>query len=231
MSSLFNFLQYEPIILVVFSAVVVTLALFLIRRVIFRPAQSIESEEKEVGEGQQPSQEKAGSRNKLFMNAKKAVNMILISLVFLVVLGVGYLAYDFFLQPVRIVGAAQFKSEKGKNISQLQKGGLSAWRQAKVYLLDVRSRKKHSKEHLVGSESLPAERAVTEAYPIEGVVIAVYSDEAAFDEARKVADAIIRNGESGKVKYDERIGKIFVIKDGYEGLKKAGLSTESGGWD
>jgi rhodanese-related sulfurtransferase len=227
---LIAYLQNKPIVLVLLAAVAVTIASFVVLPALFRPIQAIRPKE-EKDQGKKGAKDKKGSEHKGFLNKKTIIKFLLSGLLGLVVLGAGYLAYDFFLQPVRIVGAAQFKLEKGKNISQLQKGGLSAWERVEVYLLDVRSREKYSTEHLVGSESLPAERAISEAYPIEGVAIAVYSDEAAFDEARKVADAIIRNGESGKVKYDKKIGNIYVIKDGYEGLKKAGLSTESGGWD
>jgi rhodanese-related sulfurtransferase len=229
-NDLLSYLQNELIILLLLAAAAVTIASFIVLTALFRPIQVIKSkEEKDLGG--KHAKDKKSSEYRPFLNKKTIIKVLLSGLIGLVVLGAGYLAYDFFLQPVRIMGAAQFKLEKEKNISQLQKGGLSAWQQAEVYLLDVRSREKYSVEHLVGSESLPAERAVSEAYPIEGVAIAVYSDEAAFDEARKVADAIIKNGESGKVEYDERIGKVFVIKDGFEGLKKAGLSTESGVWD
>jgi len=141
----------------------------------------------------------------------------------------GYLFY-YYNQPVRIVTASQFKLEKGKDIRELQQNG-GTWDTVGLYLLDVRSRSEYAVEHLKASASLPAERAANESYPIEKVDIAVYSTNDKFEEARKVADAIKRNGYSIKAKYKDKIGKIYVIKDGFEGLKKAGLATQSGGWN
>ena len=228
MDELFVNLQNELVILGLFAAVVVTAALFLLLSVFFRPTQVITSKERQKDK---PKKGEINSKHKFGLTKRMVVQTSLAILIGLAMIGASYLVYDFFVQPVRIVEAARFKLEKGENIHQLQTKGASSWQQAKIYLLDVRSRTEYAKGHLVGSESLPAERAINEAYPIEGVAVAVYSDKSGLDEARKVADAIIKNGESGKVKYDKKIGRIYVIKDGYEGLKKAGLSTESGGWD
>ena len=228
MDELLVYLQNEPVILGLFAAVVVTVASFFLLSVFFRPIQVITPKERQKDKSKKGE---SNSKYKFGLTKRKAVQTALAILIGLAMVGASYLAYDFFVQPVRIVGAAQFKLEKGESIHQLQTKGASSWQQAKIYLLDVRSRTEYAKDHLVGSESLPAERAINEAYPIEGVAVAVYSDKSGLDEARKVADAIIKNGESGKVKYKEEIGKIFVIKDGFEGLKNSGLKTEVGGWD
>ena len=228
MDEVLVYLQNGPVILGLFAAVVVTVASFFLLSVFFRPIQVITPKERQEGK---PKKGEINSKYKFGLTKRATVQVSLAILIGLAMVGASYLAYDFFVQPVRIVGAAQFKLEKGENIHQLQTKGASSWQQAKIYLLDVRSRTEYAKDHLVGSESLPAERAINEAYPIEGVAVAVYSNKSGLDEARKVADAIIKNGESGKVKYKEEIGKIFVIKDGFEGLKNSGLKTEVGEWD
>ena len=146
------------------------------------------------------------------------------------ILALAYLSYDFFFRPVREVSAWQIKLEQEGKIKRLQKGGLGAWQEAKTYLLDVRNRAIFEKEHLVGSQSLPADRAITETYPIQDVPIIVYSDKSSFDEAKKVAEAIVKNGASSKGAA-KNPGRIYVVKDGFEGLKNAGLVTESGVWD
>jgi len=143
----------------------------------------------------------------------------------------GACVYYYFSQPVRIVSAAQFKLEKGGAISELQQRGFSSWEAISLLLLDVRSRQEYATEHLKGSASSPVEIAVREVYPKEEVDIVVYSAASRFDEARKTADSIKKNGNLVKDRYKERVGKIYVIRDGFEGLKKAGLATEVGIWD
>jgi len=97
--------------------------------------------------------------------------------------------------------------------------------------LDVRTRKEFAVEHLRGSVSAPAEIAAKDQYPIEKVDVIVYSAESRFDEARKVADAVKKNGDLVKGAYKEKVGTIYVVRDGFEGLKAAGLATEPGIWD
>ncbi|MEX0621955.1 MAG: rhodanese-like domain-containing protein [Candidatus Woykebacteria bacterium] len=150
--------------------------------------------------------------------------------VIIAALVVGYFAYDFFFRPVRVVSAWQLRLEQGAKIKELQEGGLAVWPTAKIYLLDVRSRDDYAKEHLRGSGSLPANRAEDEFYPIEDVVVVVYSGQHGYDLAKGAADDIWQNGQSGRVNYKNQ-GKIYVVKDGFEGLKNSGLTTEEGEWD
>ena len=142
----------------------------------------------------------------------------------LILVGTAIFAFDFLLRPVRMMDSWQLKLEKGGQLSKLQAGGLSSWPEAKIYLLDVRSRDSYKKGHLRGAENLPSYKAA-EFYPIENIPVIVYSSEFSLSEARKVADAITENGKSGRITY-ENPGKIFVVKDGFEGLKKAGFKIE-----
>ena len=161
----------------------------------------------------------------------KSPKYIIVSLLVVVfVVGIGYLAYDFFLAPIRIVSAWQIKLEKGSQLSKLQDGGLASWPKAKIYLLDLRDRDSYAKDHLVGSESLPANIAAIEFYPIDKVTLVVYSSKSNLAEARIAAEGIVKNGGSGKIKYNQP-GRIIIIKYGFESLKDAGLKTEGGVWD
>lgn len=144
----------------------------------------------------------------------------------LILVGTAIFAFDFLLRPVRMMDSWQLKLEKGGQLAKLQAGGLSSWPEAKIYLLDVRSSDSYEKGHLRGAQNLPSYRAA-EFYPIENVPVVVYSSEFSLSEARKVADVINENGRSGRITY-ENPGKIFVVKDGFEGLKKAGFRIESG---
>lgn len=158
---------------------------------------------------------------------RRSLAFVIVGLVFIF----GLYAFYYVNQPMRVVTATQFKLEKSASIKQLQEQGLGSWRVAGVYFLDIRSREEYAKEHLKGSESLPTERAIKGKYPFEKIDMAVYSSSSKFEEARKVAEAIKKNGDAAEDKYKEKFGKIYVIKDGFEGLKAAGLITESGIWD
>ena len=153
----------------------------------------------------------------------KYLILIVIAIIFLVI---DIFAFEYFLRPVRMMDAWQLKLEKGGQLSKLQTGGLGSWPEAKIYMIDVRSNESYEKGHLRGAENLPSYRAA-EFYPIEGIPVVVYSSEFSLGDARAVADAIEENGKSGRIKYDKP-GKIFVIKDGYEGLKKSGFKIEKG---
>lgn len=142
----------------------------------------------------------------------------------LILVGTAIFAFDFLLRPVRMMDSWQLKLEKGGQLSKLQAGGLSSWPEAKIYLLDVRSRDSYKKGHLRGAENLPSYKAA-EFYPIENIPVVVYSSEFSLGDARAVADAIDENGKSGRITY-ENPGKIFIVKDGFEGLKKAGFKIE-----
>ena len=135
----------------------------------------------------------------------------------------GFYVYYYINQPVRIITAAQLKLEKGRAIELTQQGP-SGRSKADFYLLDVRSRSEYAVEHLKGSASVPAETAIKQS-PVSKLDVVVYSTASRFDEARKVANVIKKKGSKGM------IGKIYLIKDGFEGLEKAGLLTESGIWD
>ena len=143
----------------------------------------------------------------------------------LILVGTAIFAFDFFLRPVRMMDSWQLKLEKGGQLAKLQAGGLSSWPEAKIYLLDVRSSDSYDKGHLRGAQNLPSYKAA-EFYPIENVPVVIYSSEFSLEEARKVADVINENGRSGRITY-ENPGKIFVVKDGFEGLRKAGFRIES----
>lgn len=253
MEDILSKLQNEPIALVIIAVLVVAIAFLFLIPVLRNYLKSFglptikagdedkEADEPEEGEEEFKKVEKSVTSEvkkaskkfpklnfKLDFKKKSPKTIVLIVIVLLVVFGVGYVAYDFYSRPVRVVSAWQFKLERGGAIKKLQNEGLVAWPKAKIYLLDLRSRESYAKDHLVGSESLPADRAVTEFYPIENVTMIIYSSN--FNEARKVAEGIVKNGQSGKINY-ENPGQVIIIKDGFEGLKGAGLKTESGEWD
>lgn len=150
-------------------------------------------------------------------------------LVVLLILIFGSYVYYYFNQPVRIVTAAQLKLEKGRVVNKLQDKGLSSWVENRIYFLDIRSPEEYAAGHLKGSSSLPAERVAQEMYPMGKIDLVIYSTSSRFDEVRKAADSIEKKAKLSQ--YKGKSGKIYLIKDGFEGLEKAGLLTEFGIWD
>jgi rhodanese-related sulfurtransferase len=239
--NLFDTLQNEPVVLVIIAVLAVGVAFLFTLPVFLKYTKSFDLPVIKASEVKPKKKEKVAAPKQkeapkprpslgLTFNIRSVKILAPLVIVIVILLGGGYLAYDFFVRPVRIVAAGQFKLEKRGALSKLQERGLSAWPEAKLYLLDVRSRSSYAQDHVVGSESLPANRAKLEFYPIEGVPVAVYSSELNLDVAREVAEAISKNGESGRITY-ENPGKVYVIKDGFEGLKASGLKTEAGEWD
>ncbi len=253
MEDLLSNLQNEPLVLIIVAIFAVAIAFLFMIPVFLKylklfglPTIKASDEAKEADEPEEEEDESKKAEKSVTSEVKKATKkfpklnfkldfkkkspktIVLAVITLLVVVGVGYVAYDFYFRPVRVVSAWQFNLERSGAIKKLQDEGLVAWPKAKIYLLDLRSRESYAKDHLVGSESLPADRAVTEFYPIENVTMIIYSSN--FNEARKVAEGIVKNGQSGKINY-ENPGQVIIIKDGFEGLKGAGLKTESGIWD
>jgi len=157
------------------------------------------------------------------------LSLFLASVVIISVTGIYYIYTS--RQQVRILSAAQFKEQHSEAIKLIQEKGLGASSEAKLYLLDIRSRDDYAKDHLVGSASEPAQKAISTVYPIEKIDLVIYSKDSEFSQARQIADSVKRNGELAKDDYKDKMGKIYVVKDGFEGLKNAGLATETGGWD
>ncbi len=255
---LLNNLQNEPVVLVLVAVLAVAIA-FLFMIPVFinylksfgltkikaddevkeveepegeaeKPEKPRKEEKVEASEVKKPSKKLPKFSFNLNLKKKSPKTIVLTIIALVIVVGVGYFAYDFFFRPVRIVNAWQIRLERASGINQLQEKGGSAWTSAKVHLLDIRSGESYAEEHIIGSSSLPANRAKTEIYPIDGVALVIYSSEFSFDSAKEVAEAILKNGDSGRISYKNQ-GKIYIIKDGFEGLKKSGLKTEEGAYD
>ena len=156
------------------------------------------------------------------------------SLAFIIVILVaifGAYVYYSFSQPVRIVFAGQLRIERLNALKQVQSDDATVSDNSGIYLLDIRSRKEYAVEHLKQSDNKPADRNAAGMAPLDGVDLVIYSTGSRFTEARRVADVIKKHEALLKGKYTKKPGKVYIVRDGFEGLKKAGLATESGGFD
>lgn len=140
--------------------------------------------------------------------------------IFLVVmiLGGGYL---FYLQGrPQIVSVGELNSTEGESLDYIQGEELDYFiiRNSDMYILDVRSEKDYTEEHVKGAFSVPIEE-VRQGFSLPtDRKITVYSSEDNLGEAREAANIF-----QGQVKV-----KVYVVKGGFENLKSQGLETEEG---
>lgn len=233
LNSFTQFLK-EPIVLVLLAAIAATAALlFLVPGLLGYigsmklPKLGSPSEEKPKVKPAKEKKPTPAVNLQINLKSKKAAAALLLALA---IFGAGFVAYDFFLRPVRILSSSQLKLEKGRVIEKLQQGSLGDFTKVGIAILDVRSRGEYAQDHLVNSASLPAGRAVN-MVPLDGVVLVIYSSSSQFAQARLVADSMRKNVRFAKGEYKKGQGRIFVVKDGFEGLKEAGFVTTPGIWD
>ncbi len=140
---------------------------------------------------------------------------------FLVVfLAAGYFFYLSY-QPLRTVSAAQIVRERSAKLRQVQE--TFDYLKAGIYLVDVRDREAFAKDRLAGSVNIPETAASIEVLAIPKTDIFVYGEKGKFALAKKIAEVLQKKRENY-----ENLGKIYLVKDGYEGLVKAGLEVETG---
>ena len=153
------------------------------------------------------------------------VQTLALLVIFVLVLAGGYFFYQSF-QSVRTLSAAEFKSQRGKELAILNSEGSGSWEKAGFYLVDVRSRDEFRKIRIKGSINSPKQTAEKEFVKVRNSVY-LFSASDRQNEPKEVAKEIIKKrkalGEKGK-----NLGNIYIVKDGIEGLEKLDLTTETG---
>ncbi|MBI4811989.1 hypothetical protein HY798_00855 [Candidatus Falkowbacteria bacterium] len=169
-------------------------------------------------------------------NAKVFTVLLGIAVILILVCGAAFY-YSFFFKSrlvqrtvsvVRIVSSEQLQEREIENISILIGDDPAWYKKTRLLFLDVRSGEEYVKEHLKNSMSLPVDKMQQFLQP-EEVSLAVYSSRDELLEAEKVAGYLDqKNRDFGRA---GMVGEIYLIGDGFEGLKSAGLPTESGFFD
>jgi rhodanese-related sulfurtransferase len=161
-------------------------------------------------------------------NSYKKLLIILLGVFIIILLFVFGFFYYLKTQSVQTVTAQKLKNSEITNIQILQGKDPLWYENSALLLLDIRSREDYAKGHLKNSRNLPAEEIKRFIQP-EREAVAIYSSKDNFSEVEKAADYISKKNKD--LNQENKVGKIYIIEDGFEGLKDAGLIVEEGFYD
>jgi hypothetical protein len=114
-----------------------------------------------------------------------------------------------------------------EKLETIQERGYQDWYETKLYVVDARDSQKYEQEHIKGSGKTTAKRLTTLLLPSDTTFVLI-SDSQDLVGLRKTLEEVERNSLKNGL---DRKAKIYLLKDGYEGLKRVGLKTEAGGYD
>lgn len=148
--------------------------------------------------------------------------LAIVIFVIVLLLTAGYL---FYLQGrPQIITAERFNKREAASVGIIQNNqDYFIIKNSDMYIVDIRSEEEYTKEHIKGSFSVPFEEfekwsKLQKGSKIKGKKLAIYSSRDELGQAREAADII-----KGEVE-----DKVYVVKEGFEGLKSAGLATAQG---
>ncbi len=142
----------------------------------------------------------------------------LVSILVIVVAG-GY--YLYVINQPTVVSAEKFKEVEGTSLEGLKATtSFEAYQNSDLLLIDVRDSAEFYNGHISKSFSLPASIAGSrDLTSLKGRRAAVFSRRDKYDEAYSVARIIKDKSEAEKV---------YVVREGFEGLKEAGFEVKVG---
>jgi rhodanese-related sulfurtransferase len=142
----------------------------------------------------------------------------LVSILVIVVAG-GY--YFYMTSRPTVVSAEKFKEVEETSLSDLKSTtSFEAYKNSDLLLIDVRSGLDFYNGHIAKSFNLPASAAESRNLtPLEGRRVAVFSWRDRYDEAYSAAKTI-KNRDVAE--------KVYVVQEGFEGLKEAGFEVKVG---
>lgn len=131
-----------------------------------------------------------------------------------------FLGYYIFFQPVRLVSAVELVKREKENIETLQaqkstRDLLIVSEKQSFIMYDLRNKDDYSKSRLKGTGNLPSENIDENLLKINKDKVVVFSSKENLREAKNVASLLAR----------QKIKRVYVVKDGYEGLVEAGLEV------
>ncbi len=142
----------------------------------------------------------------------------LVSILVIVVAG-GY--YFYTTTRPTVVSAEKFKEVEEASLNDLKSTtSFEAFEKSELLLIDVRESSEFYKGHIAKSFNLPASDAGSKNLKaLEGRRAAVFSWRDKYDEAYSVAKTI---------KDRDVAEKVYVVREGFEGLKEAGFEVKVG---
>lgn len=133
--------------------------------------------------------------------------------------------------PIKVVSATEFVKVKSASLKMLQSQGYGSWDSVGLLLIDLRSKDQFNLEHIKGSGQYDFAKVSKNIGFVKGVDFVLIVNKNDVLKAKDLAQSLKNNRlENGNLS-DYQTEKIYVISDGYEGLKAANLEVEKGGWD
>lgn len=152
--------------------------------------------------------------NKLFKKQFIQVGIVVVLLV-----GFGLGSWLYFLSRPETISASVFVKREARNIEYIeQHDSYTVYLNSDLYLIDLRSKEHFEDQHIKGSFNIRLDRLKQDLNLNYNKKIALYTSHGEF-ETTKVAAKILDRGLTIK---------LYIIEDGYEGLKNEGLETTTG---
>ena len=151
---------------------------------------------------------------------KNLVWSVTVAVVVGVLLG-GSIFYYFASLPT-VITAAEFKNAESEALKQLESiRTLEVQEKGSIYLMDTRSHLDYFNSHVGGSFNASPKKFDPSKFEPDNSV-AFYSSKDEFDEAYRMARSL-------KLEKPKNLFlKVYVIKNGFEGLREAGIEIRSG---
>lgn len=142
----------------------------------------------------------------------------LVSILVIVIAG-GYYLYT--VSRPTVVSAEKFKEVEEASLNDLKSTtSFEAFEKSELLLIDVRDPSEFYNGHIAKSFNLPASDAGSrDLKPLEGRRVAVFSWRNNYDEAYSAAETI---------KDRDVAEKVYVVREGFEGLKETGFEEKVG---
>ena len=166
-----------------------------------------------VTPGPDTTQEEKVASKKL----KKQTWQVAAVVLFLLAIGLGFFIY-FQSRPETIL-AKNFVRREAGNLAYIEENeAYSIILNSDLYLIDLRSERHFEDRHIKGSFNIQPDRLEKGVTLPEDRKVAVYSSFGDVETAKSAGETINK----------EIKAKVYIIEDGYEGLKNQGLNTETG---
>lgn len=134
-------------------------------------------------------------------------------------------------QPIKVVTAKEFINIKDNSLKKLQSEGYGSWDSSGLLIVDLRDNKSFEEEHIKGSGHYDADKVLKNIGFTKGVDLVLVVNKNEVQKAKDIAEKMANIREKYKSELRVQGEKIYVISDGYEGLKATNLQMEKGGLD
>lgn len=149
-------------------------------------------------------------------------NFVLSASLIIIVIAIGAVGYFYYsITRPTIVSVDEFQTAEETSLDEIKKlDSLETYLNSDLLMIDTRDPFDFYQEHIAKSFNMRPNYAENDDITfLDGKRVIVFSTQDNFDEANTVANSIMRRGDAKKV---------YVLREGYEGLKEAGFDLKRG---